>query len=139
MRERRDDIPLLAAHFLERFNRELQKSYRGLEPGVLEALMAYEWRGNVRELEKVIERAVILGDGEWIRLNDLPEAISGLASEAEPAELRDAVRAFERCHIRRTLMRVEGDKALAARLLGISLSSLYRRLSHKARNRKVLV
>jgi len=127
LRERPEDIPDLAAHFIARLNRELRRRYRGVEPAAMEALTAYEWRGNVRELQNVIERAMILRDGETVGLEDLPAHIARVV--ARPAtRLREALSSFEREHIRTVLEQAGNDRDEAARRLGIGVSSLYRKL-----------
>ncbi len=93
--------------------------------------MSQPWKGNVRELDNVIEHAMILGSGEWITVADLPRALRE-QDEALPAvgdELREALRAYERIHIESVLRRTGSDKRKAAELLGLSLSSLYRKLN----------
>jgi DNA-binding NtrC family response regulator len=129
LRERRSDIPLLVDHFIRRLNVRLSRRVQGIDPGALHVLVNHGWKGNVRELENLIERAMILGEGEAIQLDHLfpdREAV-GLASG--PANLRVAVRRFEREHIEGVLARTRRDKRRAARLLGISLASLYRKLT----------
>jgi len=127
LRERPEDIPDLVPHFMARLNRELRRSYRGVDPAAMEALMAYEWRGNVRELQNVIERAMILRDGETVGLEDLPAHIVRVV--ARPiTQLREALKSFEREHIRSVLEQAGRDRDETARRLGIGVSSLYRKL-----------
>jgi DNA-binding NtrC family response regulator len=127
LRERPEDIPELTTHFIARLNRELKRSYKGVDPGALDALRAHEWRGNVRELQNVIERAMILRDGETIELDDLPTHISRVKVKSAH-KLKEAMRNYERDHIRSVLWEVDRDRERAARLLGIGVSSLYRKL-----------
>ena len=113
----------------ERF-RDLVDETDRLDSATLKLLMSLPWKGNVRELDNVIEHAMILGDGDWITVGDLPRA---LRQEVElttaPADnLRDALRAYEKAHILAVLAKVDNDKRLAAELLGVSLSSLYRKI-----------
>ncbi|AKT41895.1 sigma-54-dependent transcriptional regulator [Chondromyces crocatus] len=75
LRERKSDVPHLAAHFVAKFNARLKKNVEGVEPDALERLTSYEWPGNIRELENVIERAVLFADGQRIRVEDLPEDV----------------------------------------------------------------
>jgi DNA-binding NtrC family response regulator len=92
--------------------------------------MSLPWKGNVRELDNVIEHSMILAGGDWIALKDLPLAVSG-AKELIPAftpELKEALRQFERQHILRVLDQAAQDRKEAARLLDVSLSTLYRKL-----------
>ncbi len=104
---------------------------RGVTPEAMARLGAYQWKGNIRELENVIERAIILAQGEWIGVEDLPANLTETAANgraAPPAEsLRVAAREAEKARILHVLSQ-ERDKRAAARLLGISLSSLYRKL-----------
>ena len=133
LRERRSDIPILAHWFLERLAPE-----RGVQisSAAMKALMAYEWPGNVRELENCIERAIALGDQRSIEVSDLPASIAGIAiqAQAEPAESLDFVAStndledLERATIERVFTQVNGDKALAGKMLGISRATLYRKL-----------
>ncbi len=131
LRERREDIPGLVEYLVRRHNREMKRAYRGVDNATLKLLMSQPWKGNVRELDNVIEHAMILGSGEWITIADLPRALRA-QDEALPAvgdELREALRAYERIHIENVLRRTGSDKRTAAELLGLSLSSLYRKLN----------
>jgi transcriptional regulator with PAS, ATPase and Fis domain len=135
LRERRDDIPLLAEHLVRRLNAKLSRAVRGVEADALALLVNHGWNGNVRELENVLERAMILGDGELIRRGDLSwELAGGDDLSPGPTDLRDAVRLFESQHIRDVLAQTRSDKREAARLLGISLASLYRKLNVEPEN-----
>jgi DNA-binding NtrC family response regulator len=93
--------------------------------------MSQTWKGNVRELDNAIEHAMILGDGEWITARDLPRSVHGAEEPLPPVgdELREALRGYERLHIESVLRRTGNDKRKAADLLGLSLSSLYRKLN----------
>ena len=134
LRERRSDIPILANWFLERLAPERNAS---VTSAAMKALLAYEWPGNVRELENCLERAVALGDQKLIDLSDLPPSIARLeapekatrfemSASADPTttDLED----IERATIRRVFAQVNGDKALAGKMLGISRATLYRKL-----------
>jgi transcriptional regulator with PAS, ATPase and Fis domain len=136
LRERRDDIPLLADHMVRRLNAKLDRAVRGIEPDALALLVNHGWNGNVRELENVLERAMILGDGERIRRSDLSWelGVEESANGGGPTDLREAVRLFESQHIRDVLTQTRADKREAARLLGISLASLYRKLNVEPEN-----
>ena len=136
LRERRDDIPLLANHLVRRLNAKLDRAVRGIEPDALALLVNHGWNGNVRELENVLERAMILGDGERIRRGDLSWelGVEESANGGGPTDLREAVRQFESQHIRDVLAQTRADKREAARLLGISLASLYRKLNVEPEN-----
>ena len=127
LRERRDDIPLLVAHFVSRLNLKLGTAFATVEPAALRALAARPWPGNVRELENVLERAMVLASGERISPADLDE--QGATTSAQRSfDLRAAVRQFERRHLSEVLDETRLDKRKAAHLLGISLASLYRKL-----------
>ncbi|MFQ5744603.1 MAG: sigma-54-dependent transcriptional regulator [Acidobacteriota bacterium] len=127
LRSRREDIPLLARHFVERYRRELKRQSLGVSNAAMRQLLAYRWPGNVRELENVIERAMILGHGEWIEPQDLPADLSGAVPVAGE-NLREALRVYEREHIRSVLAATNDDRQRAAEQLGIGLSTLYRKL-----------
>ncbi len=129
LRARRDDIPLLVKHFTARAERAQNEIRTSVSGEAMSILAAYDWPGNIRELENVIERAVILSNGE-IRAEDLP---SKLAAASEDNSTRGigslpTLNEVERHYIRETLRSVEDDKARAAEILGIDLSTLYRKL-----------
>jgi len=130
LRERREDIPPLVDHFVRLHNRELKKHFKGADGNLVKALMSLPWKGNVRELDNVIEHAMILGDGDWITVADLPRALRGAVDAPLPAgdNLRDALRAYEKAHIQSVLSKLDNDKRAAADRLGMSLSSLYRKI-----------
>jgi DNA-binding NtrC family response regulator len=129
LRERREDIPDLVEYLLDRHARTLGKPIHGVTHEAMQRLRAGRWKGNVRELDNVLQRAVILGDGPLIGVNDLPADLALV--EDDPSlvdDLVEAVRRFERLHIERVLAQVP-DKKTAAQRLGIALSSLYRRIA----------
>jgi DNA-binding NtrC family response regulator len=128
LRSRREDVGLLVVHFMQELNTTLGTAFKRLEPAALDALLAHDWPGNVRELLHVVEAAMIAGSGDTIAPEDLPVE---LQAPPDDASLRDATRAFERQHIRDMLARTEFDKREAARRLGVSLASLYRKLDGK--------
>jgi DNA-binding NtrC family response regulator len=123
---RKEDIPLLTHHFIERYTQQMGKQIDGITNGAIRALLAHEWRGNIRELQNVIERAVIFAEGRSISVTDLPFATE-YADDDEGEDLRESIRQFERQHIIYCLRRHRYDKAQAARQLGIGISSLYRK------------
>jgi DNA-binding NtrC family response regulator len=130
LRERREDIPLLANHFMEKYGRELGRDVRGISREALRLLSGHEWRGNIRELSNAIERAVIFAAGEEIVPEDLPDAVRA-AIPRDPeysTNLREATAEFERAHILRVIEQCGGNKRKAARLLGLGVTSLYRKL-----------
>jgi Nif-specific regulatory protein len=128
LRERDEDIPLLANHFLARYTHEVGRRVRGFGDGAMRKLMNYPWPGNVRELRNVIERAVVLGSGDEIRESDV--LLSSLAapqpttSEYRPISLED----MEREHIVATLAHTDWNKSQTATILGIERSTLDRKI-----------
>ncbi|MDH4038320.1 MAG: sigma-54 dependent transcriptional regulator [Candidatus Krumholzibacteria bacterium] len=138
LRERREDIPLLVNHFIERFNRELGKQVAPAGPDVMGLLVAYEWPGNVRELRNVIERAMLLEAQDALLTSHLPPEIRGKAGGEIPsvrssASIAEAffpmtLRDVERIQIERTLEQTNGNKSRAAAILGISRQTLREKL-----------
>ena len=130
LRERREDIPPLIEPLIRRHNQELKKTYRGVDNQTMKILMAQPWKGNVRELDNVLEWAMILGNGVWIRPTDLPQGDAPDAALGIPAgdKLKDAVHAYEKTYIEHVLQKTEGDKKRAAERLGLNPSSPYRKL-----------
>lgn len=130
LREHAVDIPSLAQHFVQKYAIELGRAVKGINFEALKKLTFYAWPGNVRELENVIERAIILNkEAEWIALSDLPSGFQNLGEEANnPYNLDDAIRTVSRTFIANALEAAGGDKKKAAGLLGMGLSSLYRKL-----------
>jgi transcriptional regulator with PAS, ATPase and Fis domain len=130
LRERPEDIPLLVEHLVKKHNPELNRNFQKIDEDVIRVLMSLPWKGNVRELDNVIEHTMILAEGDRITLKDLPPSIVeyGQSHPAFTFNLRDAVRQFEKQHILRVLDQVGKDRKEAARLLDISLSSLYRKI-----------
>jgi DNA-binding NtrC family response regulator len=137
LRDRREDIPLLAEVFAERFTAAHGKPVRGLNPQTLPYLIQHNWPGNVREFESVIYAAALACPGQWIRPIDLPAFPAAqpiapathhnAASDDEPSLDPSLDRAIMR-HIHEVLARAEGNKFRAAKMLGISRSTLYRLL-----------
>jgi two-component system response regulator PilR (NtrC family) len=132
LKERPDDVPILAQHFLDAFKKQMSKPIQGFANDAMRALLQYQWKGEVRELENVVERAVIFCDEEFIGLEHLPEYMR--PTEDIPSissghgTLKDAVRNFERQFIQQTLSSCGQNKETAAKILGVSLSSLYRKI-----------
>ena len=120
--ERKEDIPLLAQHFLKKFAVENQKEFTGFSPEATDFLLKYEWPGNVRELENAIERAVILAKNPYIEVTDLPQQNLLLA---RPAPLGKDLKEVERNHILDILTQTRGNYSETARILGISRMTLY--------------
>jgi len=128
--ERPEDIPLLVDHLIRKHNPELNRLFTGADDAVIRTLMLLPWKGNVRELDNVIEHTMILAEGDRITLKDLPASIvsAGQAGSAFTYNLKEANRQFEKQHILRVLDQVGQDRKEAAKLLDISLSSLYRKI-----------
>lgn len=134
LKERREDIPNLVQHFINRFSRKNGKEMKGLESKAMEILLGYEWPGNVRELENVIERSVVLDRDGIIGADDLPADIlseSIPAMESVTIPLGTPMEEVERILMEETLKRTKGDKGLASKLLGISTRTLYRKMDKK--------
>lgn len=125
LRERRDDIPALAAHFLARYGRRYRKPVTGLDPAAMQALLQYPWPGNVRELDHTIERAVLMARGALIEVADL-----GLnpARTSAPSLDEMSLESVESILIRKALARATGNVSQAAEALGLSRGALYRRM-----------
>jgi DNA-binding NtrC family response regulator len=128
LRERKEDIPLLVKHFLEKYNTRIHKQnqIRGVSPEALEVFLHHDWPGNVRELENTVERLVVLSTGPYLKPDDLAYAGLFLAPAAEDAALD--LKDLEREHIRRTLQKFGGRKSDTARALGIDRKTLREKL-----------
>ena len=130
LRDRLDDIPLLASHFLEQYSKRNNREVVGVSQAALNKLMAYDWPGNVRELENLIERGVILCKSDTLTPQDLPlaqDAELGLAGP-DSAGLKEGLAWAERRMILEALKRFQGDKDAAAKQLGISRAGLYSKI-----------
>jgi two-component system NtrC family response regulator len=132
LRERREDIPLLAFHFLQKYSKENDKTFKGFSPEAMDYLSAYEWPGNVRQLENVVERCVVLGAGLAIEVEDLPPEIKDEESQFKSAvdllpvriDLADTLDKIEAALVRRALAKSGFVQVKAAELLGVSKSLL---------------
>ncbi len=126
LREGRGDIPLRVGCFINLFNQKLEKDIEGLSSQAMPILMAYSWPGNIRELENVIERAILLGKGRWITPTDLPQSITSVRhpSSSDAPEhtlsIKKASKTLERDLIQKALELTEGNRSKAARILEIS-------------------
>lgn len=136
LRERTEDIPVLAAHFLDRFNRQNSKEILGFTPEAMQVLTAYHWPGNVRELENVVERCVVLASGQEITFHELPAELKEESEQFKSAvdmlptriDLGDALEKIEAALIRRALVKNDFIQVKAAEMLGISKSLLQYKL-----------
>ena len=125
LRERRDDIPRLAMHFLRQFSAHYRRPVSAFSPEAMQALLRYGWPGNVRELAHAVERATLLAQHDALREGDLAlQAVGTAAPALEEMSLEDV----ERVLIGKAMARYEGNVSLAAKALGLSRSALYRRL-----------
>jgi DNA-binding NtrC family response regulator len=117
LRERREDIPLLARHFVAKCANELSLPIKGLSLAAIEKLLAYEWPGNVRELENTIERAMVLSDQSWLTADDLQ--LAGITAAKEEKSFKTlkarAIAEFETSYVRQLLLIHGGNISMAAR------------------------
>ncbi|MDR2169383.1 MAG: sigma 54-interacting transcriptional regulator [Planctomycetaceae bacterium] len=136
LRKRADDIPLLAEYFLDRYCKETGRRYDGFDPDAMRVLLNYRWPGNIRELKNVIERAVVLGNGQYIQEQDLllstlnTTGESGIRQGDEPQDvfIPLSLEDMERNHILRTLEHLQWNKSLVAKQLGIERTTLDRKI-----------
>ena len=131
LRERPGDIELLAEHFVQHFCAKAGRPEKTILTETMEILRRYRWPGNVRELENTLERAVLLGKEDKLRPEDLPEKIQAdepapVVSEAEPQS--PTLESIEKAYIHWVMSQTEGKKAAAAKVLGIDVSTLYRKI-----------
>ena len=139
LRERRDDIPIICAHLLERLSHKLGRRFTGIEPESMSRLMSYPWPGNIRELQNVLERAAILSPGDLVRVDD------GFGGAVEVAErtptslptLEDALRAHIISALRRADGVIDGPTG-AAKLLDIHPNTLRSRMKKMRISRSVI-
>ncbi len=134
LRERREDIPLLIEHFLKIYNDKNGRSVLGFHPRAIDAMMRYSWPGNIRELENVVERAVILTRDEYVTFSELPEPIREATGDPQSEKVFDGIRPgmtikeMERELIIRTLEDNDGNRTHSARILGITRRTLQHKL-----------
>lgn len=134
LRERKEDIPLLAQHFLSTFAEKNRKQIKGFTPQAMDQLLKYDWPGNVRELMNAVERAVVLSRAEYLDEQDLPLVIKDALSDEEKSPSRYGVPAdlpledVEKATILKTLESTDGNKSEAARRLGITRKTLHKKL-----------
>jgi len=126
LRERREDIHLLARHFVAKYSKKCKRLVSGISPETRECLLGYDWPGNVRELENAIERAVVLGNSDVIVPDDLPETLLTMTASESPSNLHEAVLEMKKQYILRTLEQTNSNYTEAANLLGIHPTNLHR-------------
>ncbi|MBI3328260.1 MAG: sigma-54-dependent Fis family transcriptional regulator, partial [Nitrospinae bacterium] len=130
LRHRKEDIPLLGNHFLQKYAERFGKPRTKISAEAMRVLVNHDWPGNVRELENIIERAVALSEGDTIVMGDFPEKI--VQAKIHLPDIDDyamTLDALEEQHIKKVLHKTAGDKVKAAQILGINLSTLYRKLT----------
>ena len=131
LKEREEDIPLLADHFLNKYRKEQNKNIKGIDNEAMRAILNHEWKGEVRELENIIERAVIFCKGDMITLQELPASFKPRMNEIDfsfSGSLDDSVRKFEKDFILRALENNDNNKEKTSEALKVGLSTLYRKL-----------
>ncbi|MHB8336848.1 MAG: sigma-54-dependent transcriptional regulator [Ignavibacteriaceae bacterium] len=131
LKEREEDIPLLADHFLNKYRRELNKNIKGIDSDAMRSLMNYEWKGEIRELENTLERAAIFCKTEFILLNDLPQNFNSkgpIIDFSKVGSLEEYVKKIEKDYIFKALENNHFDKEKTAEVLQVGLSTLYRKL-----------
>ncbi len=132
LRQRSEDIPLLVNHFIDKFAESAKRVIKGIDPAALTVLQSHDWPGNIRELEHVLERAVLLGKDDTVGLDDLPQPMIAhsergfVAGQAVAKQL--TLRDLEREYIGKVLETTHGNKTEAARILGVDRTTLYRKL-----------
>lgn len=129
LNERKEDIPLLVNHFIEKYCNEMGKKIISVNNETMKLLIAHDWRGGVRELENVIERAIIFCNKDILTVEDLSDYVKGnIIPHGYPDSLKEALRSFEREHIIKTMKKYDYNKEEVAKALEIGLSSLYRKM-----------
>jgi two-component system response regulator HydG len=134
LRERKEDIPLLVGHFIEKFSREMKRGTLGVSEKALRILLDYAWPGNVRELENVIQRAITLSGHEMIQSEDLPHTlIQGTEEDIIEKSLQEkyTIEQLVNQYIKKVLIEVGGNKSKAAEILGLDRKTLYRKLQEE--------
>lgn len=138
LRDRKDDVPLLIEHFIEKNRARLGTTVSGVDPAAMKVLLEYHWPGNVRELENLVERAAVLADSETITVDDLPERVrepndpARVALELGEISIKKTTRVMEEALIRRALERTKGNRTHAAKILEISHRALLYKLKEYA-------
>jgi transcriptional regulator with PAS, ATPase and Fis domain len=124
LRDRRQDIPLLAHHFLTKYSQEMNRSFTGFDPAAMDLLVRYDWPGNVRELANAIERSLVVGHAPTVRAEDLPVKLN----ERKGPPVGDSLADMEKTHIRLVLERTGGNVTRAAEILQIDRVTLYNKI-----------
>ncbi len=127
LRERKDDIEVLVKHFTDKFSAEHKKNIKGIDKHAMSLLLGYSWPGNVRELRNVIERAVVLAEGEYITPENLPDKLKKAEREIKPSTLKTYLSDYEKTLLIKLYESHNRDKEETARALGIDLATLYRK------------
>ncbi|MGY3212616.1 sigma-54-dependent transcriptional regulator [Mucilaginibacter sp. HD30] len=125
LNNRREDIPLLADHYLKEYAGKMNRKLSAIDPAMLKQLEKYNWRGNIRELKNLIERAVIVSEGDVLTADTLPVELYG---EQNTAVTVFDMAAVEKNHIRKMLIHTKGNKTEAAKLMNIGITTLYRKI-----------
>jgi two-component system NtrC family response regulator len=128
LRDRKRDIPMIADHYLHFFARKAGKRIEGFSKDFLEHLQSHDWKGNIRELKNIIERAVILADGPLLAVDNLPSELQVVGLRTSGPLSAFDLASVEKLHIQRVLNHTRGNKTEAARLLNIGLTTLYRKI-----------
>ncbi|MBO9563239.1 MAG: sigma-54-dependent Fis family transcriptional regulator [Niastella sp.] len=133
LRDRKKDIPVMAEYYLQLFAKKANQRIEGMDAGFLEHLQRHDWKGNIRELKNIMERAVILADGPLLTVNNLPVELQQQVDSAISGNGHHTLSAFslasmEKLHIQRVLNHTKGNKTETARLLDIGLTTLYRKI-----------
>jgi len=128
LKDRKEDIPLLAYHFLERYSKEAKKEIKGFSKETMNLLLEYDWPGNVRELENAIERAVIMADKDYLTPNDFPkDLVQGVpALIKKGVKERKSLEEIKDEYIQQVLKETNGNKRAAAEILKVNPRTLYR-------------
>lgn len=127
LRERKDDIPLLATHYLDTYRRKMNKSVNSIAQDAMDILLQHDWKGNIRELKNTIERAIILEDSNTLTIDSLPIDIQHRKADTNGLSAFHLA-SVEKLHIQKVLNHTKGNKTEAARLMGIGLATLYRKI-----------
>jgi transcriptional regulator with PAS, ATPase and Fis domain len=132
LRQRIEDLPLLVNHFIGKFTETAKRNVKGIEPAALDALQSHDWPGNIRELEHVMERAVLLGKNDTVGLDDLPPQLTARGGQAlivgQAVAKQLTLRDLEMEYIGKVLENTHGNKTETARILGVDRTTLYRKL-----------